>query len=269
MGLCYPPTTTLLNVNLPVSSQAKLRVIASTVKAEDIAQSANGRDKTLKNVSVANNSLLSNSGNQEASEQSEQDRLFDLLGHNSIWLNVVTFFGLGLLLAFTPCVLPMIPILSSLIVGQGESMSTGKAFRLSLLYVLVMASTYAIVGIIVGLSGYNVQAFLQNPWVLSTIAVLFVALSLSMFGFYELQMPASVQNRLMQWSNEQGGGQVSGVAAMGFISTLIVGPCVTAPLAGALIYIAKTGDAFIGGAALFALGLGMGAPLLLIGTSAG
>jgi thiol:disulfide interchange protein DsbD len=138
-----------------------------------------------------------------------------------------------------------------------------------MVYVFVMASTYAVVGIVVGLSGYNVQAFLQNPWVLSAIALLFVILSLSMFGFYELQMPASLQTRLTQWSNKKGGGQVSGVAAMGFVSTLIVGPCVTAPLAGALIYIAKTGDAFIGGAALFSLGLGMGVPLLLIGTSAG
>jgi len=148
-------------------------------------------------------------------------------------------------------------------------MSTMRAFQLSLIYVLVMASTYALVGIIVGLSGYNVQAFLQNPWVLSFIAVLFVLLSLSMFGFYELQMPVALQEKLTKWSNKQVGGQVSGVAAMGFISTLIVGPCITAPLAGALIYIAKTGDAVIGGAALFALGLGMGAPLLLIGTSAG
>ena len=148
-------------------------------------------------------------------------------------------------------------------------MGTARAFQLSLVYVLVMASTYAIVGVIVGLSGYNVQAFLQNPWVLSVIAALFVVLSLSMFGFYELQIPVRMQEKLTKWSNKQGGGQVSGVAAMGFISTLIVGPCITAPLAGALIYIAKTGDAFIGGAALFALGLGMGAPLLLIGTSAG
>ena len=201
--------------------------------------------------------------------QSEQDRLFDLLGASSLWLTVATFFGLGLLLAFTPCVLPMIPILSSLIVGRGQSMTTGKAFQLSLVYVLVMASTYAAVGVVVGLSGYNVQAFLQSPAVLTGIAVLFVLLSLSMFGFYELQMPTSVQSRLTRWSNKQGSGQVGGVAAMGFISTLIVGPCVTAPLAGALIYIAKTGDAVIGGAALFALGLGMGAPLLLIGTSAG
>lgn len=148
-------------------------------------------------------------------------------------------------------------------------MNTGRAFKLSLVYVLVMASTYALVGVAVGLSGYNVQIFLQNPIVLSAIAVLFVLLSLSMFGFYELQMPTGIQNKLTQWSNRQGGGQVGGVAAMGFISTLIVGPCITAPLAGALIYIAQTGDALVGGVALFALGLGMGAPLLLIGTSAG
>lgn len=240
MGLCYPPTTTLLNVSLQASTQPATQTVVPS-------------DNEL----------------QLLPEQSEQDRLFDFLGQNSLWFNVVTFFGLGLLLSFTPCVLPMIPILSSMIVGQGESMNTGKAFRLSLVYVLVMASTYAIVGVAVGLSGYNVQAFLQNPWVLSAIAGIFVLLSLSMFGFYEMQMPTAVQTRLTQWSSKQGGGQVSGVAAMGFLSTLIVGPCVTAPLAGALIYIAKTGDALIGGVALFSLGLGMGAPLLLIGTSAG
>jgi thiol:disulfide interchange protein DsbD len=240
MGLCYPLTTTLLRISLPASFDG-----TSSVK-----------------VSGAIDTQL-------PPDQSEQDRLYTMLGSSSIWFNVFTFFGLGLLLAFTPCVLPMIPILSSLIVGQGESMSTGRAFHLSMVYVFVMASTYAVVGIVVGLSGYNVQAFLQNPWVLSAIALLFVILSLSMFGFYELQMPASLQTRLTQWSNKKGGGQVSGVAAMGFVSTLIVGPCVTAPLAGALIYIAKTGDAFIGGAALFSLGLGMGVPLLLIGTSAG
>ncbi len=245
IGVCFPPSV----ATLPVAFDA----------------TPSGLDAPA--TQAATGSGTSDAG--QAPLQSEQDRLFSSLSANSLWLNVVTFFGLGLLLAFTPCVLPMVPILSSLIVGQGDSMTTGKAFRLSLVYVLVMASTYAIVGIIVGLSGYNVQAFLQNPWVLSVIAVLFVVLSLSMFGFYELQMPTAIQSKLTQWSNKQGGGQVTGVALMGFISTLIVGPCVTAPLAGALIYIAKTGDAVIGGAALFSLGLGMGAPLLLIGTSAG
>lgn len=244
IGVCFPPSVTTLPVAFD-STPSGLDAPVTTTAADSAAASG-----TLP-------------------AQSEQDRLFSALSANSLWLNVATFFGLGLLLAFTPCVLPMVPILSSLIVGQAGSMTTGRAFRLSLVYVLVMASTYAIVGVIVGLSGYNVQAFLQNPWVLSVIAVLFVVLSLSMFGFYELQMPVAVQSRLTQWSNRQGGGQVTGVALMGFISTLIVGPCVTAPLAGALIYIAKTGDAVIGGAALFSLGLGMGAPLLLIGTSAG
>lgn len=246
IGVCFPPSETSLPLSFSGSANTSSAVVTTT---------------------AATNSQSTNVATPI--DQSEQDRLFDLLGSSSIWLTIATFFGLGVLLAFTPCVLPMIPILSSLIVGQGEKISTARAFQLSLVYVLVMASTYAIVGIVVGLSGYNVQAFLQNPWVLSFIAVLFVVLSLSMFGFYELQMPTSIQQRLTQWSNKQGGGQVSSVAAMGFISTLIVGPCITAPLAGALIYIAKTGDAFIGGTALFALGLGMGAPLLLIGTSAG
>jgi len=254
IGVCFPPDT----VSLPVvfDSEPSGIIATSVVAAQGASASRLSAGST-------------EPGANTQAPQSEQDRLFSMLGTNSLWLNVATFFGLGLLLAFTPCVLPMIPILSSLIVGKGDDMSTGKAFRLSLVYVLVMASTYALVGIVVGLSGYNVQAFLQNPWVLSGIAILFVVLSLSMFGFYELQMPTRVQAKLTQWSNNRGGGEIGGVAAMGFISTLIVGPCVTAPLAGALIYIAKTGDAVIGGAALFALGLGMGAPLLLIGTSAG
>lgn len=260
IGVCFPPSV----VNLPVVFASESSDIVATSVVSIIDSSSN---KPPAGAASAGSSAQTDQ--TALTGQSEQDRLFSMLGTNSLWLNVATFFGLGLLLAFTPCVLPMIPILSSLIVGKGDNMDTGKAFRLSLVYVLVMASTYAMVGVAVGLSGYNVQAFLQNPWVLSGIAVLFVVLSLSMFGFYELQMPTKVQEKLTQWSNNRGGGDVGGVAAMGFISTLIVGPCITAPLAGALIYIAKTGDALIGGAALFALGLGMGAPLLLIGTSAG
>ena len=270
IGVCFPPTETVL----PVSFSADLPVTAAAglVSIGKISGDGGGsgiQDTALTDQSSATGSASTSTVASSVPAQSEQDRLFDLLGASSLWLTVATFFGLGLLLAFTPCVLPMIPILSSLIVGRGQSMTTGKAFQLSLVYVLVMASTYAAVGVVVGLSGYNVQAFLQSPAVLTGIAMLFVLLSLSMFGFYELQMPTSVQAKLTRWSNKQGSGQVGGVAAMGFISTLIVGPCVTAPLAGALIYIAKTGDAVIGGAALFALGLGMGAPLLLIGTSAG
>lgn len=260
IGVCFPPSQTALPILFTASQN-----VAADADSSVIASVTGNPDGNTTN----NTPTVTASSATEQPAQSEQDRLASLLGSGTLWLTVATFFGLGLLLAFTPCVLPMIPILSSLIVGQGSSMSTGRAFQLSLVYVLVMASTYAAVGVMVGLSGYNVQAFLQHPYVLSGIAILFVLLSLSMFGFYELQMPTAIQNKLTQWSNKQGGGQIGGVAAMGFLSTLIVGPCVTAPLAGALIYIANTGDALIGGSALFALGLGMGAPLLLIGTSAG
>ena len=157
----------------------------------------------------------------------------------------------------------MIPILSGIIIGHGEKISTGKAFELSLVYVLSMAVTYTVAGVIAGLFGANLQAAFQDPWVVSTFVVIFVALSFSMFGFYELQMPTAIQSRLTEISNSQKSGTLAGVAIMGFLSALIVGPCVTAPLIG------QTGDAVLGGTALFALSMGMGAPLLAIGASAG
>jgi len=205
---------------------------------------------------------------------SEQDRLSALLADSSLWLSSLTFYGLGLLLAFTPCVLPMVPILSSLIVGQNRSdePSAGsglRAFRLSAVYVLVMAGTYALAGVLVALSGQNVQVWFQNPILLSAFAALFVLFALAMFGRFELQLPRALQARLTDASNAQRGRGYRGVIAMGFLSTLIVGPCVTAPLVGALLFIADTGNAVVGGVALFALGLGMGTPLLLVGTSAG
>lgn len=205
----------------------------------------------------------------QGDQLTEQDQIANSLSSNSLWATVLTFFGLGLLLALTPCVFPMIPILSSLIVGQGETITTRKSFILSLVYVLAMALTYTVAGIAVGLSGENVQAVFQTPWVLIAFSLLFVLLSLSMFGFYELQMPSSVQHKLTKISNNQKGGTLWGVAIMGFLSALIVGPCVTAPLVGALIYIAQTGDAVIGGVALFSLSIGMGIPLIIIGVSAG
>jgi len=176
----------------------------------------------------------------------------------------------SLLLALTPCVFPMIPILSSIIVAQGEGMTARRGFILSLVYVLSMALTYTAAGVLAGLFGANIQAALQNPWVISLFALLFVALALSMFGFYELQLPASLQTKISRTSDEAGKkGGLAGVAIMGFLSALIVGPCVAPPLAGALIYIGQTGDALLGGAALFVMSLGMGLPLLLIGTGAG
>jgi thiol:disulfide interchange protein DsbD len=185
------------------------------------------------------------------------------------WLVVVSFFGFGLLLSLTPCVFPMIPILSGIIVGQGKSITKRKGFSLSLAYVLGMAFTYALAGVAAGLSGTLISNALQNPWALGTGAAIFVALSLSMFGFFELQLPSFLQSRFTEASNRIQGGHFASVFLMGVISALIVGPCVAAPLAGALLYISQTGDVVLGGVSLFALALGMGVPLLLVGLSAG
>ncbi len=242
-GICYPPQTKKFVVKLPIIGAA---------------------------YAAGSESAASDAGANTGGAISEQDQIADALkSDKSIWITLALFFGLGLLLAFTPCVFPMIPILSGIIIGQGENITTRKALTLSVVYVLAMALTYTIVGVLVGLSGENIQAMFQNVWVISVFALVFVGLSLSMFGFYELQMPASIQSKLTEISNSQEGGNLIGVAIMGFLSALIVGPCVTAPLIGALIYIADTGDAALGGMALFSLSMGMGAPLILIGASAG
>lgn len=184
---------------------------------------------------------------------------------------VGTFLLLGIGLALTPCVLPMVPILSSIIAGEGRALSTGQGFVLALAYVLGMALTYTAAGVAVGFAGgqLDLQLWLQSPPVLVVFALLFVALALSMFGFYELQVPSVLRDRLTALSGRQQGGKLLSVALMGAISALVVSPCVSAPLAGALVFIGSTGDAALGGAALFALAMGMGAPLLLIGASGG
>lgn len=182
---------------------------------------------------------------------------------NAAWMLLV-FFGLGLLMTFTPCVLPMVPILSSLIAGSGAGPRRG--FVLSLAFVLPMALTYAVLGAGAALAGANLQSALQNPWVLGAFGLVFVALALAMFGWYELQLPAALRHRLSRASQGQRGGTLAGAAAMGVVSALLVGPCMTAPLAGALLYIGNTGDVLTGGLALLFMGLGMGVPLLLVGT---
>ncbi len=235
-GICYPPITKTITLDiLPISDAG-----ASTL------------DGSGPEVPV-----------------SEQDRIAASLASGSALLTILSFFGFGLLLAFTPCIFPMIPILSSIIIGQGESITTRRAFVLSLVYVLAMAAAYTAAGVFAGLFGENIQAAFQNPWILSSFAAVFVLLAFSMFGFYDIQMPNFIQSRLTEVSNRQKGGTLTGVAIMGLLSALIVGPCVAAPLAGALIYIGQTGDAVLGGTALFALSMGMGAPLIAIGTSAG
>lgn len=266
-GLCYPPQKEVIQIAADgqVSANNAVDRFISQAKQQSTAavnQSANlaTTDKTSNNANTANTAT---------SELSETDRIANMLSADNVWLTLLFFFGVGLLLAFTPCVFPMIPILSSIIVGQGSQLTTRRAFTLSLVYVLAMASTYTIAGVLAGVFGANLQAAFQNPWILSAFSAIFVILALSMFGFFELQLPASVQAKLSEFSNKQQGGTLAGVAVMGFLSALVVGPCVAPPLAGALIYIGQTGDAVLGGAALFALSIGMGIPLLAVGTAAG
>jgi len=237
--ICYPPMQGKISVELPAAKTASM-------STTDVLQATNSDTRPV----------------------AEQDRLAQLLLSHP-WKAMLAFFGLGLLLAFTPCVFPMIPILSGIIAGEGDKITTRRAFILSLVYVLAMALTYTVVGIIAGLFGKNIQAIFQNPWIISSFAGIFVLLSLSMFGFYELQLPASLQTKLSEISNRQQGGKLYGVAIMGLLSALIVGPCVAPPLAAALIVIGGSGDALLGGGALFAMSMGMGVPLIIIGTSAG
>ncbi|KHK54190.1 thiol:disulfide interchange protein [Ralstonia sp. A12] len=221
-------------------------------------------------VEPASASAAPNAGAVNGAEPSSGDalgRIASTLGSGNLGAIAALFFGLGLLLTFTPCVLPMLPILSAIVVGEHATRS--RAAVVSVAYVLGMAVVYTLVGVAAGLAGQGLQAALQNAWVLGAFAVLMVVLSLSMFGLYELQLPASWHHRLTQVSNNQGSGQIIGAAVMGALSALIVSPCVTPALAGALAYIAQTGNAAIGGMALFAMSIGMGVPLVLVGVGAG
>lgn len=230
-GLCYPPITKTFVVDLP-----------------------------------AGGTINSNSG----VFVSEQDRLARLIADGQLWLVLATFFGIGLLLSLTPCVLPMVPILSGIILAnQGPNPSTYRAFMLSLSYVLGMAFTYTLAGIAAAAAGQQVQALFQQTWIVLLFALLFVILALSMFGAFTFQMPAAIQTRLSNASNQQRAGTFGGVAIMGALSALIVTTCVAPALVGTLAFISQSGDMVRGGAALFAMSLGMGAPLLAVGASAG
>ena len=198
-----------------------------------------------------------------------EDTRIAALFKGSFWILIASFFGFGLLLAFTPCTFPMIPILSGILVPHGEHLTHLRGFMLSLVYVLGMAITYALAGVAAGLLGTMLSAALQNPWMLGIFALIFVALALSMFGIYELQLPNALQTRLSVASGHLHGGHFASVFTMGVLSALIVGPCIAAPLAGALLYISQQGDVVLGGSALFAMALGMGVPLLAVGASTG
>ncbi|MBK8638819.1 MAG: protein-disulfide reductase DsbD [Chromatiaceae bacterium] len=273
IGVCYPPRQERIELALPAATGAALTAVApggepQTAPAARLAKA----DLAASPVSTAPATpppTATGPSPQPSAPVSEQDRIAATLASGNVWAALALFFGFGLLLALTPCVFPMIPILSGIIAGHGPGLSTRKAFWMSLTYVLAMSLTYAIAGLLAGLGGANLQAAFQDPWILSLFALVFVALALSMFGFYDLQLPSSLQTRIAAFSQRQQGGHLIGVAIMGVLSALIVGPCVAPPLAGALIFISQSGDALLGFAALFAMGLGMGAPLLAIGTSAG
>lgn len=241
-GFCYPPETR--QIKLAIDDKLALsQVDLETLKAPEEAT-------------------------PEKPEKSEQDIASIFANHNWIMILLI-FYGFGLLLSFTPCILPMVPVLSGIIVGHGKTATTKKAFFLSLSYVLSMSVTYAVVGAVVALLGANLQISMQSPWAISLFSLIFVLLALSMFGFYEFKLPDAWQSKIVGSSREQRGGHYLGAAIMGCLSTLILSPCVTAPLIGVLTYIAQTGNVLLGSVTLFTLSLGMGTPLLLIGTSAG
>ncbi len=255
-GFCYPPTDKVLSVDLS-KIDGNLTLPSTTVDKQPIAKAID-TNPALPDIK------------ELTSPSSEQDKVTRLLGSGHILSIILSFLGFGILLAFTPCVLPMVPILSGIIVGQNrEKLTTKRAFSLSMIYVLSMSFTYAIAGILIGYAGGSIQAAFQAPWMLMTFSIMFVALALSFFGLYEIKLPERLQTSLSNASHRQKSGSYLGVAVMGCLATLIVSPCVTPALVGALGYIGKTGNALLGGSALFALGFGMGMPLLLIGTAGG
>ena len=235
-GLCYPPQTKLVSISLEDAPPAAS--VAAPAEGEFV---------------------------------SEQDSYAEKIKHGNIFLVLLSFFGAGLLLAFTPCVLPMVPILSGIIAGSGENVTTRRSFMLSLAYVLGMAFTYTAAGIAAGAigQGFNLQATFNQPWIVALFSLLFVVLAASMLGMFTIQMPSFIQTRLSNTSNQQQAGTYLGVGVMGSLSALIVSACVAPPLIAALTVISQTGDVVRGGAALFVMSIGMGMPLLLVGASAG
>jgi len=249
-GLCFPP-------------------IIKTVQLSQL--NSDNNFATANNVLASLNSAVStdNTTATPTENQSEQYQLANMLKGDNLPLTLLAFFIGGLLLAFTPCVFPMYPILTGIIVGQKDNLATSKAFSLSFVYVQGMAITYTALGVVVALAGAQFQAMFQHPALLISLSVLFIFLSLSMFGFYHLALPSSWQNKLNNVSNSQKGGSYLGVLTMGAISGLVASPCTTAPLTGALLYISQSGDIALGASALYALSIGMGLPLLVLGSSGG
>ncbi len=262
VGVCYVPQTQSADVSLLAAGGAGAtpsslflsRAGGTSVLESRLAQAAPGGQSMSESLRPA------------AGSDFEIAALFQ---SDKPLLVLASFFGFGLLLAFTPCMLPMIPILSGIIAGEGRDLSKMRALLLSITYVLGMAVTYAIAGVAAGFSGTLIAAALQNAWVLGAFALVFVVLSLSMFGLYELQLPGFLRHRLHAHNHQLQGGRIASVALMGVLSAVVMSPCVAAPLAGALLYIGQTRDALMGGTALFVMALGMGLPLLVVGVSEG
>ncbi|WP_448565501.1 protein-disulfide reductase DsbD [Thalassotalea ganghwensis] len=249
-GLCFPPEIKTIELSPMDSSSASNTTILGALTENEVNTNTTDGPPTTDNTS-------------------EQYQLANMLKGDNLLLTLVAFFVGGLLLSFTPCVFPMYPILTGIIVGQGDKLTNKSAFKLSFIYVQGMAITYTILGIVVALAGAQFQAMFQHPAVLITLSVIFILLAMSMFGVYNLALPNSWQNKLNQLSNKQQGGSAGGVFTMGVISGLVASPCTTAPLTGALLYISQSGDVVLGASALYALSLGMGIPLLIIGSSGG
>lgn len=282
-GICYPPMTRTVEVSVPVGVVSSAGVAAAEgTPIPSPTLPLKGREQTTSaaNAAVAVEPSPSRGGlggdglnaartAPDTAEQAEDSRLAAALSGPNRWWALASFFGFGLLLSFTPCVLPMIPILSGLIAGHGPGLGARRAFALSFVYVLANALVFTVAGVVAGLVGANLQIAFQNPWVIAAFAVLFVALALSSFGLYEMQLPAALRNKLGSMSDRQRGGSWAGVAVMGALSALIVGPCVAPPLAAGVLYIGQSQDPVFGGAALFLLAMGMGVPLLAFGVAAG
>ncbi|MET6756821.1 protein-disulfide reductase DsbD [Pseudoalteromonas sp. NCIMB_1079] len=256
-GLCYPPE--VISIPLNVISGAQIKNVDKNSATDEVV--------TAQSTFAALNEPATEPTTN--SDDTEKELTFtEQLASQGLITNLLIFFVVGVGLAFTPCVFPMFPILSSLIAGQ-QNLSTKKAFALSFVYIQGMAVTYAALGLVVAALGGQVQGYLQHPFVLVSFSLLFVLLAMSMFGWYEIKLPSSMMSKLTQVSNNQKGGNYVGVFLMGVLSGLIASPCTTAPLSAALLFVAQSGDYLVGGLTLYVLSLGMGLPLLLLGTSGG
>jgi thioredoxin:protein disulfide reductase len=268
VGICYPPMTQRAEIVLAGLSSTIGGGVSSAYTSAPSSSSAVAASSASEDVNVGRFVGRPVRGQLEAI--SDESTAANILAGGSLWAVCGFFFIAGLLLTFTPCVLPMIPILSGIIVGEGrDAHDRGRALALSLAYVAGMAVTYTALGVAAGLAGSMFGGALQNPWVLGAFAAIFVLLAFSMFGFYDLALPSFLHTKLTHASNRLTGGHVGAVVLMGALSAAIVSPCVAAPLAGALVYISQSRDVSLGGTALFSMAMGMGVPLVVVGVTEG